>query len=208
MKIVVLGATGGTGIEMVRSSLESGHSVTAFVRNPGSLSSFRGRINIVTGNLLELPELTSVLHGQNAVLSGFGPRVPIAATDAHLLRDFASVLTTSMEKTRVERAVILSTAFLFKDSIIPPAYVIGKLLFPSVVNDASNMEAIIRASALKWTIVRPPQITDLPFTGRYRERIEHLPPFGFKISRADVADCFVKSLNDNAVIRKVIGISN
>src|SRR5947209_310141 len=133
-------------------------------------------------------------------------RVPIATTDAHLLRDFATTLITSMKQASLRRAVIISTAFLFKDSIVPPTYLIGKLLFPSVVKDATEMEAIIRGSAFEWTIVRPPQLTDLPFTGRYRERIDHLPPCGFKISRADVAHYFVKSLNEKSVIRQVVGI--
>jgi putative NADH-flavin reductase len=208
MNIAILGATGGTGLELVRRCLESGHSVTAFARKPDSLTKFRGRIKVVTGNLLNACELTSVLHGQDAVLSGFGPRVPIAKTDAHLLRDFATTLVTSMKEASLRRAIIISTAFLFKDSVIPPTYLIGKLLFPSVLKDATEMEAIIRGSGFEWTIVRPPQLTDFPFTGHYRERIDHLPPFGFKISRADVAHYFVKNLNEKGVIRQVVGISN
>jgi len=35
MKFVVLGATGGTGLEIVRQAIERGHSVTALVRSPG-----------------------------------------------------------------------------------------------------------------------------------------------------------------------------
>src|SRR6185312_14670787 len=60
MKILILGATGGTGIELVRRSLEAGHSVTAFVRKPESLTSFYGQIKIMAGNLLDASALTSV----------------------------------------------------------------------------------------------------------------------------------------------------
>jgi hypothetical protein len=47
MKLLVLGATGGTGIEIVKRAIERGHS-----------------------------ELTGVISGQDAVLSAFGPRDP------------------------------------------------------------------------------------------------------------------------------------
>lgn len=51
MNLVVLGATGGTGMELVRESLKRGHSVTGFVRNAARLSEFHGRIRVVEGDL-------------------------------------------------------------------------------------------------------------------------------------------------------------
>ena len=85
MKLVILGATGGMGLELIRRSLVHGHSVTAFVRAPQRLDEFSDRIMIKQGNLLDQKVLAQVLQGQDAVLSGFGPRVPIAKADAHLL---------------------------------------------------------------------------------------------------------------------------
>ncbi len=208
MKFVVLGATGGTGLEIVRQAIEHGHSVTAFVRTPERLKPFGNRITIQQGDLLNPAELAKAISGHDAILSGFGPRVPIAKADANLLQNFATALTTAMHHAGVRRAVIVSTAFLFKDSIVPPTYLFGRLLFPGVVIDASAMERIIMESGLDWTIVRPPQLTDKPSTGKYRVRIGHLPGFGFKISRADVAHSFLKTVEDPASIRKIVGVSN
>jgi putative NADH-flavin reductase len=207
MKLVVLGATGGTGIEFVRESLKRGHAVTALVRNPARLSEFQGRIRVEEGNLLDRGALAKVLENHNAVLSGFGPRVPIAKSDAHLLEQFAAALTGAIEDARVRRLVIISTAFLFKDSIVPPTYLLGKLLFPSVVTDSAALEETVQESSAEWTIVRPPRLTDGPMTGTYRERIGHLPRLGFKISRADVAHYFVKAIEKSDVVRKIVGIS-
>jgi putative NADH-flavin reductase len=208
MKLAVLGATGGTGLEIVRQAIEQGHSVTAFVRSPERLKPFDNRITIKQGDLLNSAELAKAISGHDAILSGFGPRVPIAKADANLLRNFATALTTAMHHANVRRAIIVSTAFLFKDSIVPPTYLFGRLLFPGVVIDASAMEQIMMQSGLDWTIVRPPQLTDKPFTGKYRVRIGHLPGFGFKISRADVAHSFLKTVRDPASIRKIVGVSN
>jgi putative NADH-flavin reductase len=208
MRLVVLGATGGTGMELVRESLKSGYSVTAFVRNAARLSEFKNRIHVVQGNLLDRCELAKVLEDHDAVLSGFGPRVPIANSDVHLLEKFAAMLTGAMQDAKVRRLVIISTAFLFNDSILPPTYVLGKLLFPSVVTDSAALENTVQANVAEWTIVRPPQLTDGPLTGNYRERIGHLPWFGFKISRADVAHYFVKAIHKSDVMQKIVGMSN
>lgn len=208
MKLIVLGATGGTGIEIVRQAVDRGHQVTALVRSPERLKPFAAQIIVKQGDLLSSAALADAIKDHEAVLSGFGPRVPIAKGDANLLRDFATALTAAMQRTDVRRVVIISTAFLFKDAILPPAYLFGRLFFPGVVVDASAMERILEASSLDWTIVRPPQLTDKPYTGKYRVREAHLPPFGFKISRADVADCFLKAVADPASIRKVLGVSH
>lgn len=208
MKVVVLGATGGIGLEIVRQAIEHGHSVTAFVRSPERLKPFQNRIAVKQGNLLNSSELEQAIEGHDAVLSGFGPRVPIAKSDANLLRDFAVALTNAMQRSGVRRVVVVSTAFLFKDSILPPTYLFGRLSFPGVVIDAAAMERTFSGSGLDWTIVRPPQLTDKPYTGKYRVREGHLPRFGFNISRSDVADFFVKTAEDGASVGKIIGTSN
>lgn len=59
-----------------------------------------------------------------------------------------------------------------------------------------------------WTIVRPPRLTDKPYTGKYRVREGHLPRFGFTISRGDVADFMVKAVEKRSSIGKVVGVCN
>jgi putative NADH-flavin reductase len=208
VKLVVLGATGGTGLEIVRQSIDRGHTVTALVRSPDRLKSFQDRIRIERGDLLNTLDLKRAIQGHDAVVSAFGPRVPTSKADAHLLEQFAKALTEAMQQTTVRRVVVESVAFLFKDSIIPPAYFLGRILFPRTVADASAMERIFAQSTLDWTMVRPPELTDKPYTGKYRVQEGHLPLFGFKISRADVADYMIKAAEDCSSVGKVIGVCN
>jgi putative NADH-flavin reductase len=208
MNLVVLGATGGTGLEIVRQAIERGHSVTALVRLPHRLEALLDRITIKQGNLLDPAELEQVIKGHDAIISSFGPRVPVAKGDAHLLEQFAKALTRAMKRAEVRRVVVESVAFLFKNSILPPAYLLGRLLFPRIVADASAMETVLKASALDWTIVRPPELTDKPYTGKYRAQAGNLPRFGFKISRADVADFMLKTVEDPSFIGQIIGVAN
>lgn len=208
MKLVVLGATGGTGLELVRQAIERGHSVTAFVRSPDRLKQFRDRITVKHGDLLNSAELERVIQGHDAVLSGFGPRAPVSKADANLLQQFAAALTTAMVHAGVRRVIVESVAFLFRDSIVPPAYLLGRLLFPRTVADASAMERVFRESELDWTVVRPPELTDKPYTGKYRVREGHLPRFGFTISRADVADFMIKAVENHGSSHKIVGVCN
>jgi putative NADH-flavin reductase len=207
LKLVVLGATGATGLEVVRHATERGHSVTAFVRSPDRLAAVKNQIAIKKGDLLDSSQLSQGIEGHDAVISTFGPRLPVSKADANLLQRFATALTRAMERTGVRRVVVESVAFLFKDSIIPPAYLLGKLLFPSIVADSAAMERIFSESGVDWTIVRPPELTNKPYTGNYRVRDGHLPLFGYKISRSNVADFMIKSAENQFTKHKIFGVS-
>jgi putative NADH-flavin reductase len=208
MKLVVLGATGATGLEIVRQAIEHGHSVTALVRRPERLQPFRNRITIKQGDLLNSVQMERAIEGHDAVLSAFGPRLPVLKDDANLLERFGVALASAMLRAGVSRVVVESVAFLFKDSIVPPAYLLGRLLFPGIVADASAMERVFRESELDWTLVRPPSLTDKAYTGRYRVREGHLPRFGFRISRADVADFMLKAVENHVSSRNIVGLCN
>lgn len=208
MRLLVLGATGGTGLEIIRQALDCGHSVAALVRTTDRLRPFRDRITIKQGNLLNSADLEQAVRGNDALISAFGPRVPTSKADAHLLQQFAEALTKAMQRTEVRRVVVESVAFLFRESLLPPAYLLGRLLFPRTVADAAAMERIFADSDLDWTMVRPPELTDKPYSGKYRVQEDHLPLLGFKIARADVADFMIKAVESHASSRKVVGVSN
>jgi putative NADH-flavin reductase len=70
------------------------------------------------------------------------------------------------------------------------------------------MENVFERSELDWTMVRPPELTNKPYTGRYRVREGHLPLFGFRISRADVADFMIRAVENQFAIRKIVGLCN
>jgi putative NADH-flavin reductase len=208
MKLLVLGATGATGLEIVRQAMEHGHAVTAFVRSPQRLEPYRDRIVVRQGDLLNRAQLRLAMEGHDGVVSGFGPRWPISKNDANLLERFAAALTGAMLDAGVSRVVVESVAFLFKDSVVPPVYLLGRLFFSGVVADASAMERIFAESELDWTLVRPPELTNKPFTGKYRVREGHLPRFGVTISRADVADFMLKAVENHLASHKIVGVSN
>jgi putative NADH-flavin reductase len=204
MKLLVLGATGGTGLEVIRLAKERGHAVTALVRNTEKLALFNGRVVVRKGDLLNRAELEAAAQGQDAVLSAFGP----LEDKMRVWKQFAAALTEAMSRSGIRRVMVLSVAFLFKDSIIPPAYLAGHLFFRDTVIGAAGMEEIFMKSGLEWTIARPPRLTDGAYTGKYRVREGHLPRFGFTVSRADVADYMIKAVESRADVGKIVGVCN
>jgi putative NADH-flavin reductase len=72
MKLLVLGASGKTGSEVVRQALDAGHEVTAFVRDRAKLSITDAGLRVSTGDAMSFDDLRSALQGQDAVISTLG----------------------------------------------------------------------------------------------------------------------------------------
>jgi uncharacterized protein YbjT (DUF2867 family) len=70
------------------------------------------------------------------------------------------------------------------------------------------MEDIIEGSGLDWTIVRPPKLTDKPLTGAYRTAYGQNLRGGWSVSRADVADYTLRTLEQPQTIKQIIGVAN
>jgi len=72
MKLLILGATGHIGRELVDLALARGHLVTAYVRTPKKLARRDRGLTITQGDALEVDRLTEALRGQDAVVSALG----------------------------------------------------------------------------------------------------------------------------------------
>ena len=77
MKLLVLGATGGTGSRIVEQALRQGHLVTAFARDPTKVRIKNDNLRIVQGDILKPETVDAAVAGQDAVLSALGIRIPV-----------------------------------------------------------------------------------------------------------------------------------
>ena len=225
MRLFILGATGGIGRQLVEQALARGDRVTALVRSPEKLGRAHERLTILGGDPLDAEQLRRALPDHDVVLSAIGPTprpgpslaaIRILAksvsngnglrgpAEHSVHRDLARSLVPAMESAAVRRLVVVSSSFLFSDSPIPA--LAGRLFFHDVVKDTAEMERMIVASSLEWTIVRPPELTDGSRTEHYRIKDSHLPWFGFRVSRADVAHFMLGEVQANRHLRKVVGV--
>ena len=85
MKVVVFGASGRTGREIVKQALAQQHEVTAFVRNPAEFDLQHERLKVIKGDITNYKEVENAISGQDAVMSALGPhtllkRIPALTT--------------------------------------------------------------------------------------------------------------------------------
>jgi putative NADH-flavin reductase len=72
-RILVLGATGRTGQQVVAQALERGHKVTVFVRDPARLNAASDRLAVVIGDVTrESAALVEAVRDNDAVISALG----------------------------------------------------------------------------------------------------------------------------------------
>ena len=209
MKLLVLGATGGTGQEVVSQALEKGHLVTAFVRDPSRLKFSADRLRVLTGTVTgDSAPLATAIRGQDVVISALGRGMSLKSED--LMAQGMPALVRAMESEGVRRLIFTSAygvGVTWRD--VPPlGKIVIKVFLRNLYADKIVGEAELQRSVLDWTLVYPVQLTNGPRTGRYRfgERLElHGLP---RVSRADVADFILTQLDDWTYVRKGVIVSN
>ncbi|WP_045741645.1 NAD(P)-dependent oxidoreductase [Actinoplanes rectilineatus] len=162
MRLVVLGATGRTGLLLVRRALDEGHTVTAYGRRRGDLPEHPA-LTVVVGSLADQAALASAFAGADAVVSCLGPALPFARST--LMSDTLPVVADAMCTAGVRRIVVLS-ALGVGDSIrrlSPVMRFAYSTVTRPVFADKRHAEAHLRQSDLDWTLVYPGVLTgDLP----------------------------------------------
>ena len=124
---------------------------------------------------------------------------PVALDDP-LATDSARSIVTAMHRAGTQRLIVVSGTGPFDEGEGPGMrYVIkpiGRRFLKYVFADFVEMEKVVRASGLDWTIVRPPRLTDKPFSGNYRTRRDLNMHRNFAVSRADVAHLILAACAD------------
>ncbi len=200
MKLLVIGATGRTGREIVQQALTRDHYVTAFVRSPESTTLRKDRLTVLKGNVMDENQLFEAMQNHDAVLSALGPRRVFKPSA--LLHDSALATTRAMHRSGVKRLVILSAAAHFPGT---PNRIVSFVL-RSHMRDSRAMEEIVRASGLDWTIARPPRLTEEDYTS-YRSREDAAPKMGFTLARKAVAAFMLDAIEQQKHFRKIVGIA-
>lgn len=204
MDVLVFGASGATGSEVVKQALDRGHSVRAFVRNPGKFQIRHARLAPVVGDVTEYASVERAVRGANAVISALGSGNSLGS-DPALIEGIRNIIR-AMDHAGVRRLVYLSMLGVGgsgRQLGFVDRYLVLPLLLRNVMKDHAEKEALIERSALDWVIVRPPRLTNGPHTGRYRSGEDVMErTLLASISRADVADFMVKQLTDDRYVHR------
>ena len=207
MNLVVFGASGGTGREIIEQALEQGHDVTAFVRDPKKLT-IRNNLHIIEGDALnDQSAIARAIAGRDAIISALGRANSLKS--AGLIASSMAAIVPAAKKHYVRRLILISAFGVGDNSRNAPLVprLMYRLLLGDIYRDKKAGEDIVKASGLDWTILHPVMLTTGPRTGTYRSG-ERLDLRGIpKVSRADVAHFALAQLEDKTFLRKTVVIS-
>ncbi|NRD26783.1 NAD(P)-dependent oxidoreductase [Frigoribacterium sp. VKM Ac-2836] len=204
MKVLVLGATGGTGSHVLRVAQSAGHEVMVLVRDASALDVTDG-VRVLTGDATSAEDVRAAVVGQGAVLNAVGSRNIRHPIEVEVGR----ALLPAMHDAGVDRLVVCS-AFGVGDSQAD-ANTLQRVFFHTVLGKVyaakEVADAEVRASGLDWTLVYPTRLTDEPATGSLATG-ERLPGgAGIHVTRADVARFMLAQLTDATWSRKTVVVT-
>lgn len=190
MKLSVLGATGRTGIHVVRLALQEGYDVSVLVRNETTARERLGDVRVVAGDARAPRDVVRAVEGADAVISALGP---VNGSPPDLLHRAATATVTAVRALPRRRLVRLTGAAVWRPGDTPglvDRLVVGlmSVATPTQLRDSRAGVAVVTdALDVDWTVVRAPRLTDAPARGRWRAVDRVGGGHGTTLPRADLA---------------------
>jgi len=205
-RILIFGASGRTGLQLVEQALEAGHFVTAVVRSPEKFALGHKNLYVHKGDVLDLNSFNHVMKGHDVILSALGATSTAPTT---VFSEGVRNMIQAMNVSGLSRLVVLSALAVEINPIMPwwQRLFIRYILQPILKNmyaDTLKMEYILKQSRLDWTIMRPPQLVDKKVSGQYRVEVGNHLSGANRISRADLAHYIIHHLFDERIYRTTV----
>jgi putative NADH-flavin reductase len=220
--IAVLGASGRTGRWIVQEALERGYTVRAIVRDPivrdpAGRPLRHERLQVVQGTPTDEQVLREALTGCQAVLSALN----ISRTSDFPwspLRSPAELLSGTMQKVLplcrelgIRRLLVVTAWGVHETKQDMPGwfrFLIENSNLKVPYRDHERQEALIEASALDWTLVRPVGLTNAAGQQPVQVTLDSTTRPSLTISRRSVARFLLDSLDQQQYIRQKPVISS
>lgn len=207
-RLLILGATGGTGRHLTDLALDAGHAVTILARDPSRVHTAHPRLTVASGDAADRARLAEVVPGHDAVLFVVGA----PGRDRSRIRARSTAaLVAVMEEAGVRRLIALSSYGVGETRPFLPwylRYAIVPVLLAGAFADHEEQEGLVRASALDWTLVRPPHLNDGQARGELRVGFDPSDrSVSLHVARADVAAFLLSQVHDRRWLRKAAAIA-
>jgi putative NADH-flavin reductase len=210
MKLVIFGATGRTGVLLVKQALAVGHQVVAFVRNLDKITIKHDHLTLVQGDVMNAADVDKAISADvDAVISILGAT---NSSPQEMLPTAVNNIVHAMKQHGITRFILMTGAGVAMPEDKPKLmnYLIKFALVTFAGKVHKQSEAAVRAiesSGLAWTVVRVPRLTDEAYSGQYRVGWVGVNT-GPLMSRADAADFILKQLISDEYVHKAPMISN
>ena len=170
-RVLVLGANGPSGRRTVGQALGRGLRVAALTRHPESFPIQHERLQVVGGDATNGAVVDAAVADCDAVISVIGTAYTRAPVEVYSTS--VRLVVDAMQRHGQRRLLAVTSSGVVPSSERANLSTAGRLLHRlarntfgrTVYDDMERMEAVVTASDLDWTIVRPPGLTDEPGTG-------------------------------------------
>jgi uncharacterized protein YbjT (DUF2867 family) len=208
MKVLVIGATGGTGRHLVRRLLARGHDVRALARETSAVGTKHVHLEVVRGDARDAASIDDAVAGVDAVVCAFGPR---SLKKGDIQEVLARNLLAAMHRHGVRRLVNLS-AWGAGESAATAGLVFAiarRTILRYVYDDKELGEVLVLGSDLDFVNVRPGRLSDDPPRGGVKATSDGRG-VGHVMARADLADFMVTQLESDEWVRRspIIGYAS
>ena len=204
MRVLIIGASKGIGLETTRQALDAGHHVRALARSATGIALSDPNLEKIWGDALKTEDVEAAFVGVDVVIQTLGVGLGDLFRPVHLFSDATRVLIAAMRSHGVKRLICV-TGFGAGDShasISCLQRLPFQIVFGRAYDDKSLQERLIQESGLDWTIARPGVLTGGPPTGHYKILSDSSKWRNGIISRADVAEFLVRQIEDRTYIRQ------
>lgn len=210
MEIVIFGATGLVGKQLVKQALYKGHKVKAFARDVFTADlPENDMLEIVQGAVFDEKQVLNAIKGCDAVLASLGGDI----TGADVTRSLGMKnIVGRMGKAGVHRIIAVGGIGSL-NSIDDDTLLMDEPEFPAKLEPVSKEHhkayEYLKASDLAWTVVCAPDIIDAEATGLFVTATDHLPtPNLNRINAGDLALFMLNELEKDEFLHHRVGISN
>jgi uncharacterized protein YbjT (DUF2867 family) len=215
MKILLLGATGRTGIQIIEEAVKRGHRISAIARDPEKLKNYD--IEITQGTPYDYETVEKAINGCDAVINTLNvsrksdsPWSPLRSPKDMISRS-ASNAVRAMEAKGIKRFVALSTigagrSWKTSPGILKLIVSISNLRY--AFQDHGKQEEILEDSSLDYTICRAPMLSFEKNDAGAVATPEEEKPANKVLSRSSAAEFFITIIENNDHIREAISLSN
>lgn len=200
-KIIIFGATGTIGQQLVEQATQSKNTVTAFVRNPKKLQKAENSLKIHEGDVLNYANVLSAVKGQDVVIVALG-----AGRQGKVRSVGTKNIIEAMKDAGVKRLICQSTLGT-GDSNQTLNFFWKNIMFGWFLKEAfldhEEQERLVRDSGLAYTIVRPGAFTNGPLTGDYTHgAVKDDMKLKLKVSREDVASFILNQMDSDQYLNQ------
>lgn len=210
MKILVVGASQGTGAATVENALARGHEVTAFSRSPEKLTIQSPKLSRSAGSFFDRKAVDDAVRGHDAVIiTASATSMKAFKENPNYFSEGTGVVIDAMKHRGVKKLSVLSAfgvgptrahigwfaRFVMVDGLL-------KLPFA----DHERQETLVQNSGLDWVIAQPTRLNSGSAKNAFVKVTAGFDKVPSSISRADVASFLVSAVELDTWNRQLVAL--